>query len=606
MFFLNACIASVFSKKSIDGTSNKLRDAMEVVASHVDELGKSKIVPLPPQQPTQPTPTTSQPRGQSKPRRKKEETAYTDWDTKQYKGTEVQRRQDRENRRLMREQKQKENEAELACKVKALQPLGDEDEEEEAEAPPEPDPPIPPPAPEKLTEQVETTAARNRRYEMERRRKDKVAREAERAKAAEQPDDPDPPKAKSPGRAKPGTKPKGKSPARAKKGETPEVKSPSREKPKTKPKGKSPIRASTGAKMPKAKEKPADDKVTSREVAQAETENIETGDASTSRKIPTRSTTQHVDDDNYELDLATGKFIKKKKKKPIVHDDEDDDDIEMEEIDDEDKDEDYNPDKEADQGDDDDDEQMVEQEDEDEDFPIPPLRTKKVTTKSSDKSTSRKKKKQKPSEEALGDLADFVETTFKKPTQQGKRKIRAEKKEDACINPVEAAKFRKAMREEALELEKAVRKGTNIPEAYETLITHVIEACKDMNYEIPVDIEASDILPTIEDLTCKAWQLKLQGVQTAGEGELNVSKADNAGVCVAKRKYEIEDIAAYMEEITADWSELKCKNFMLTMKKVMGNMAVAHRMVAEASGEMITLLDEIELPLWMKLADMTM
>ena len=92
----------------------------------------------------------------------------------------------------------------------------------------------------------------------------------------------------------------------------------------------------------------------------------------------------------------------------------------------------------------------------------------------------------------------------------------------------------------------------------------------------------------------------------AGEGELNVSKADNAGVCVAKRKYEIKDIAKYMEEISADWTELKRKNFLLTMKKVMGNMSVAHRMVSEASQEMITLLDDIELPLWMKLADMTM
>ena len=162
------------------------------------------------------------------------------------------------------------------------------------------------------------------------------------------------------------------------------------------------------------------------------------------------------------------------------------------------------------------------------------------------------------------------------------------------------------MRKEALELEKAVKKGTNVPEAYETLITHVIEACKEMKYEIPAEIEASDILPTIEDLTCKAWQLKLQDVQTAGEGELNVSKADNSGVCVAKRKYEIKDIAAYMEEITADWSDLKRKDFKLTMKRVMGNMSAAHRMVAEASQEMITLLDKVELPVWMKLVDMTM
>ena len=162
------------------------------------------------------------------------------------------------------------------------------------------------------------------------------------------------------------------------------------------------------------------------------------------------------------------------------------------------------------------------------------------------------------------------------------------------------------MRDEAQELEKAVQKGVNVKEAYETLITHVIEACKDMNYEIPADIDTSDILPMIEDPTCRAWQLKLQGIQTAGEGELNVSKADNAGVCVAKRKYEIKDMAKYMDEISADWTELKRKSFKVTMKKGMGNMSVAHRMVSEASQEMITLLDEIELPLWMKLADMTM
>ena len=35
-------------------------------------------------------------------------------------------------------------------------------------------------------------------------------------------------------------------------------------------------------------------------------------------------------------------------------------------------------------------------------------------------------------------------------------------------------------------------------------------------------------------------------------------------------------------------------------------MSVAHRVVSEACQELITLLDEVELPLWCKLADMTM
>ena len=250
--------------------------------------------------------------------------------------------------------------------------------------------------------------------------------------------------------------------------------------------------------------------------------------------------------------MTTGKFVKKKKQKPVVHDDDNDDDIEMEEIDDEDKDEDYDPNKDADKGDDDD-EQAVEEEEED-DFPIPPLRSKKTTAKTSDKLTS-KKKKQKSSD----DLADFVEETFKKPTRQSTRKGKTQGKQDACINPAEAARFRKAMRDEVLDLEKAVRKGTNVAEAYETLIMHIIQACKDINYDIPADIEVEDILPAIEDPECKAWQLKLQGVQTAGEGELNVSKTDNAGVCVAKKKYAIKDIMTYVEEISNDWSEMKRK-----------------------------------------------
>ena len=69
------------------------------------------------------------------------------------------------------------------------------------------------------------------------------------------------------------------------------------------------------------------------------------------------------------------------------------------------------------------------------------------------------------------------------------------------------------------------------------MVVHIIQACKDIKYDIPTDIEVEDIFPSIEDPSCKAWQLKLQGVETAGEGELNISKTDNSGICIAKKKY---------------------------------------------------------------------
>ena len=599
--FLNACVASVFSKASISGTTSKMRDAMELVASRVDGLGKTKIIP----QPNQTTATTVQPQpaqststavqSKPKPRKTKAETAYAEWDFKQ--GTETQRRLDREQRCLAREAKQKKADEELARKVKALQAIFDDDEQEEEEAPPEPDPPVPT-VPEKPAKAQESVGARNKRYELERRRKEKAKRDAEKAKAAENPLDPDPPRAKSPK--------KGKSPARSTASKTPKIKQkPGNDDDDGTTSREVGDRTTKGAKVPKQKEKARDDDATGCKIAdqkqKAGTKGTDEGDGTTSRKVGTRST--HIDDANYELDLTTGKFVTKTKKQ--IPRDDDDDDIEMEEVDDEDIDEDYDPDKDPDQGDDDDDdEQLPDAEADDDDFEIPPLRSKKAV-KPSDNSMGKEKpkKKSKESDEALADLADFVADSFPKPSKERKQTI---KKHDACINPVEAARFRKAMRDEVLVLERAVRNGKNVSETYHTMVIHIIQACKDMNYEIPTDIEVDDIFPTIEDPSCKAWQLKLQGVQTAGEGELNISKTDNSGMCVAKKKFGIKDVMEYAEEVSSDWTDLKRKNFIATMKKVIGNMTVAHRMVADAAQEMVSLLDEVELPLWIKLADIMM
>ena len=436
---------------------------------------------------------------------------------------------------------------------------------------------------------------------MERRKEAKEKRDMERTTDAT--DDP---------------KPKGKSPARSTKGgKTPKTKQKSDEPTTSREKDdgnkkESDTRPTKGAKVPKQKGKTRDDDATNRKVADKKqkttAKDTDERDGTTSRKIgpKTMDKTKHVDDAEYELDLKTGKFVKKTQKRVQRDDDDDDDDIQMEEVDDEDMDEDYDPDKDPDKGvddDEDDDEQFQDAEaDEDDDFEIPPLRNKKVVKTGDDATNRKKQKKSKESDEALRDLADFVDYTFPRESRQEKHKG----KKDACINPAEAARFRKAMRDEVLVLERAVRKGKNVSEAYHTMVVHIIQACKDMKYDIPTDIEVDDIFPSIEDPTCKAWQLKLQGIETAGEGELNISKTDNSGVCIAKKKFEIKDVMEYAKEVSNDWTDLKRKNFIASMKKIMGNMTVAHRMVADAAQEMVSLLDEVELPLWIKLADITM
>ena len=166
MSFFNKYLASVFSKKNIEGTSDQLCDAMEMVAMHADQLEKTKIAKLP-----APTPASSmaQPAQQASTSRGKRKSmaasAYAEWDSRQYKGTEEQRKKDRENRRLLCESKRKEEEKELARKVEALALLGDNNDDENVEEEAETtEAGTEAPAPAKPTESI---SSKNRKLEAE-------------------------------------------------------------------------------------------------------------------------------------------------------------------------------------------------------------------------------------------------------------------------------------------------------------------------------------------------------------------------------------------------------------------------------------------------------
>ena len=82
---------------------------------------------------------------------------------------------------------------------------------------------------------------------------------------------------------------------------------------------------------------------------------------------------------------------------------------------------------------------------------------------------------------------------------------------DKCGNPVEAAGFRATMKMLALELKKAVRKGTNIEETYTDLVKSTIEVAKAMKYPGATTVELGDVLKSVKDLKCSAWRKYLKG-----------------------------------------------------------------------------------------------
>ena len=353
------------------------------------------------------------------------------------------------------------------------------------------------------------------------------------------------PTLRSPARKNVGGK-KPKTPERSnvggKKPKTPERSNVGGKKPKT------PDRKNVGGKKPKTPERK---KTAGKTPKEQPTKSTSTKPTTTDGKKTVPQAPRHVDDDEFELDLATGKFIQKNKvvdkpdesmsrkrkaddrakpsdtgdesrsrsKKPKKTDavpllEEDDDDLMI--MDDEDRDKDYEPDE---------DDQLDEDEqpafdDDDDDFDIPPLRARKTDKKE----TKQKKKKstQRGIETSVGEaLSDETLSLFQKIVGEN-FEVRASEefeeesseKTDRCINPVEAAGFRATMKTLALELKKAVKKGTNIKETYVDMINSTIRIAKAMKYPGAAQVETEHILESIKDIKCNAWRKYLQGKTT--------------------------------------------------------------------------------------------
>ena len=293
----------------------------------------------------------------------------------------------------------------------------------------------------------------------------------------------------SPGRKNIGGK-KPKTPDRknvgGKKPKTPDRKNVGGKKPKT------PDRKNVGGKKPKT---PEQKKTAGKTPKEQPTKPTTTDGKKTVPKGP-----RHVDDDEFELDMETGKFVRKEKgtvmdkkdestsrkrkpdssAKPSDTGDEsrsrskrakktdtvpllDDDDEDLMIVDDEDKDADYEPgnDEELD----DDEQNYPAFDNDDDDFQIPPLRSRKSEKK--ERKQTKKKSTQRGVEVQDGDvLSDETLTLFQRIVGDDfeikaseEFETEAPEKRDRCCNPVEVAGFRATMKTLALEVKKAVRKG---------------------------------------------------------------------------------------------------------------------------------------------------
>ena len=416
------------------------------------------------------------------------------------------------------------------------------------------------------------------------------------------------------------------------------------------------VRKEIGGKAPK-KTEPDVKKAKKSEVS----ERKQTAEKRPKPKTTTTTTTsktprapQHVDDEDYELDVRTGRFVRKekekgpaketnvqkddesvsrrkkiagaiektvdtgdasrnrKKKKTVTFTEEEANDDDLEIVDDEDLDKDYEP-GEDDYNDDEDDENYQAIGEDLDDFEIPPLRQrtkpKEVVSKKKSKSTQRRVA---TTDEGIGDetLSLFQRIVGDSFEVRATEEFEEESKEkrDRCLNPVEAAGFRATMKTLALEVKKAVRKGKNIRETYTDMVSSTIRIAKAMKYPGAAQVTTEDILPAIKDIECNAWRKHLEGKTKMNPEDLYDEEEEehpaDDDLLIQQNmlgKESTDAAAAAIEKLP----KMIVKDVNNKLHKLFGEIEKAHRHAAEATKTLRELHEDVPLDVFLRIADAT-
>ena len=170
-----------------------------------------------------------------------------------------------------------------------------------------------------------------------------------------------------------------------------------------------------------------------------------------------------------------------------------------------------------------------------------------------------------------------------------------------------AEDYQAYLRQVVLEFERLIKsRATNIAEEYGKVIQSMFWAVKANKQTILNGADPAEVLASVPDARCKAWQLKLNGktvvdpVTLVDDTEIGPQMASEVMNLKPQEIFELIE-----EELVG-----KTQEQVNTIKKCIGNIcreqALAHRHVAEAADNLASLTDMVSLPILMKVISATM
>ena len=141
--------------------------------------------------------------------------------------------------------------------------------------------------------------------------------------------------------------------------------------------------------------------------------------------------------------------------------------------------------------------------------------------------------------------------------------------------------------------EENVKKGKQVKKYLIEMIQDVREVCMNMRYP-GMDFNPEEIVPTISDLSFKAWRAMLSGVEFADRNDMKEANT--------KRNANIVTLDRSMLDSLPTAQRNDCKQILRCLIK---HNTEAHESAAKAGRELMALLDYFPISAWLQVVDAT-
>ena len=204
----------------------------------------------------------------------------------------------------------------------------------------------------------------------------------------------------------------------------------------------------------------------------------------------------------------------------------------------------------------------------------------------------------------MGDIASTEEDDDPDDIPEG---FHLQEESPHCINMMRVDDYQAYLRQVVLEFERLIKTGvTDIREDYSKVIQSMFWAVKANKQMILNRADPDEVLASILDPKCKAWQMKLNQKTAVDPGTLVDDTEIGPQTASEMMKMKPQEVFELVEKELVG----KTKEQVNVIKKCIGNVcreqALAHRHAAEVADNLASLTELVSLPILVKVISATM